>query len=109
MKDPMYVEKKVKIAPPDYSKENYLATFTPQKQLTPEQIFWSDDILKEKAKKSVTSSNAPTFDLVFVIGNLKEKLQGRGNTIQELKETISQLKKKHSEADPIVDFKALDS
>ncbi|GJX23403.1 hypothetical protein Tco_0227848 [Tanacetum coccineum] len=292
MKDPMYVEKKVKIAPPDYSKENYLATFTPQKQLTPEQIFWSDDILKEKAKslkekakvpkpitaltvyppntpamlvpkvlltksqvqvniyslvqrflefdktykkritptgltewergfeqtktcyltevipffktikehfegiqkalvkeikemkeifdqieaevdqnavdkkcneikrknllienenliadclskevfytatnsvftvsiffdmrdayivaekqrfgnkKSVTSSDAPTFDSVFVIGNLKEQLQGRGNTIRELKETISQLKKKHSEADPIVDFKALDS
>ncbi|GJR61116.1 retrovirus-related pol polyprotein from transposon TNT 1-94 [Tanacetum coccineum] len=50
MKDLMCVEKKVKIAPPDYSKENYLAIFTPHKQLTPEQIFWSDDILKEKAK-----------------------------------------------------------
>ncbi|GJS92751.1 hypothetical protein Tco_0799719 [Tanacetum coccineum] len=35
MKDPEYVINKVKIAPPDYSKENYLATFTPQKQLTP--------------------------------------------------------------------------
>ncbi|GJU63008.1 hypothetical protein Tco_1244843 [Tanacetum coccineum] len=41
MKDPECVTHKVKIAPPDYSKENYLATFTPQKQLTPEQIFWS--------------------------------------------------------------------
>ncbi|GJV11389.1 hypothetical protein Tco_1352930 [Tanacetum coccineum] len=50
MKDPEYVKKKVKIAPHDYSKENYLATFTPQKQLTPEQIFWSDDLLKIKAK-----------------------------------------------------------
>ncbi|GJS24246.1 hypothetical protein Tco_0452878 [Tanacetum coccineum] len=50
MKDPMCVKKKVKIIPPKYSKENYLATFTSQKQLTPEQIFWSDDILKEKAK-----------------------------------------------------------
>ncbi|GJS57200.1 hypothetical protein Tco_0651984 [Tanacetum coccineum] len=40
MKDPECVTHKVKIAPPDYSKENYLATFTPQKQLTPEQIFW---------------------------------------------------------------------
>ncbi|GJY57392.1 hypothetical protein Tco_0456507 [Tanacetum coccineum] len=29
MKDPEYVVNKVKIAPPDYSKENYLATFTP--------------------------------------------------------------------------------
>ncbi|GKE13832.1 hypothetical protein Tco_1421409 [Tanacetum coccineum] len=40
IKDPKCVKNKVKIAPHDYSKENYLATFTPQKQLTPEQIFW---------------------------------------------------------------------
>ncbi|GJT44576.1 retrovirus-related pol polyprotein from transposon TNT 1-94 [Tanacetum coccineum] len=50
MKGPKCMEKKVKIAPLDYSKENYLAIFTTQKQLTPEQIFWSNDILKEKAK-----------------------------------------------------------
>ncbi|GJX02895.1 hypothetical protein Tco_0188811 [Tanacetum coccineum] len=31
IKDPEYMKKKVKIAPHDYSKENYLATFTPQK------------------------------------------------------------------------------
>ncbi|GKF21359.1 hypothetical protein Tco_0069997, partial [Tanacetum coccineum] len=31
MKDPEFVAHKVKIAPPDYSKENFLATFTPQK------------------------------------------------------------------------------
>ncbi|GKA53736.1 hypothetical protein Tco_0747051 [Tanacetum coccineum] len=49
MKDPECVTNKVKIAPPDYSKENYLATFTPQKQLTPEQIFWSQDLIKIKA------------------------------------------------------------
>ncbi|GKE28004.1 hypothetical protein Tco_1443388 [Tanacetum coccineum] len=36
MKDPECVKKRVKIAPHDYLKENYLATFTPQKQLTPE-------------------------------------------------------------------------
>nr|GEV57792.1 retrovirus-related Pol polyprotein from transposon TNT 1-94 [Tanacetum cinerariifolium] len=41
MKDPECVNHKVKIAPHDYSKENFLATFKPQKQLTPEQIFWS--------------------------------------------------------------------
>ncbi|GJX26621.1 hypothetical protein Tco_0232917, partial [Tanacetum coccineum] len=46
MKSPLCVENKVKIAPPDYSKENYLATFTPQRNLTPEQIFWSHDISK---------------------------------------------------------------
>ncbi|GJS40321.1 hypothetical protein Tco_0565364 [Tanacetum coccineum] len=239
MKGSECVKKKVKIAPHDYSKENYLATFTPQKQLTPEQIIWSDDLLKMKAKalkekaksakpiiammvyppntpaklritptgltegergfeqtkscyltevipffktikehfegiqkalvneikemkevfdkmeaevdqhavdkkcdeierknilienenliaeclskdyqhlkerfgnkKSVTSLDGPVFESVFEIGNLKEQLQGRGNTIRELKEKISCLQKKHSEADPILNFKALDS
>ncbi|GKC53459.1 hypothetical protein Tco_1076204, partial [Tanacetum coccineum] len=199
MKDPECVKKKVKIAPHDYSKENYFATFTPQKQLTPEQIFWSDYLLKMKPKalkerpklrkqlqlmtgilcllyldfsdmhdaytvaqkhiaeleaenynltlkikkddhdemikhfaklevenlnlqlkyqhlkerfgnkKSVTSLDAPAFESVFIIGNLKEQLQGRGNTIRELKEKILRFQKKHSEADPILDFKALDS
>ncbi|GKC41985.1 integrase, catalytic region, zinc finger, CCHC-type containing protein [Tanacetum coccineum] len=67
--------------------------------------------LKERFgnKKSVKSSDAHTFESVFVIGNLKEQLQGRGNTIRELKEKISGLQKKHSEADLILDFKALDS
>ncbi|GKA68282.1 hypothetical protein Tco_0768199 [Tanacetum coccineum] len=61
MKDPEYVKKKVKIAPHDYSKENYLATFTPQKQLTPEQIFWSKDLIKMKAEalKEHTTSLRP--------------------------------------------------
>nr|GFB42471.1 hypothetical protein [Tanacetum cinerariifolium] len=46
--DPECVTLKVKISPHDYSKENFLATFTPQKQLTPEQIFWSNDLMKMK-------------------------------------------------------------
>nr|GEZ34807.1 hypothetical protein [Tanacetum cinerariifolium] len=50
MKDPECVTHKVKISPHDYSKENFLATFTPQKQLTPEQIFWSHDLIKMKSK-----------------------------------------------------------
>ncbi|GKC59871.1 hypothetical protein Tco_1087469 [Tanacetum coccineum] len=55
------VKKKVKIAPHDYSKENYLATFTPQKQLNPEQIFWSKDLIKMKAKalKEQTTASRP--------------------------------------------------
>ncbi|GJY39702.1 hypothetical protein Tco_0426066 [Tanacetum coccineum] len=67
--------------------------------------------LKERFgnKKSVTSSDAPAFESVFEIGHLKEHLQGRGNTIRELKAKISRLQKKHSEADPILNFKALDS
>nr|GEX14260.1 reverse transcriptase [Tanacetum cinerariifolium] len=44
------VTHKVKIAPHDYSKDNLLATFTPQKQLTLEQIFWSNDLMKIKSK-----------------------------------------------------------
>nr|GEV44875.1 hypothetical protein [Tanacetum cinerariifolium] len=50
MNDPECVTRKVKIAPHDYSKENFLATFTSQKQLTPEQIFWSNDVMKLKSK-----------------------------------------------------------
>nr|GEW13655.1 hypothetical protein [Tanacetum cinerariifolium] len=52
---------KVKIAPHDYSKENILATFTPQKQLTPEQIFWSNDLIKLKsdALKELTKVSRP--------------------------------------------------
>ncbi|GJZ10509.1 hypothetical protein Tco_0545268 [Tanacetum coccineum] len=61
MKDLECVKKKVKIAPHDYSKENYLATFTPQKQLTPEQIFWSNDLIKMKAEalKEQTTASRP--------------------------------------------------
>nr|GEY06313.1 hypothetical protein [Tanacetum cinerariifolium] len=50
MNDPECVTRKVKIAPRDYLKENFLATFTPHKQLTPEQIFWSNDLMKLKSK-----------------------------------------------------------
>ncbi|GJW85440.1 hypothetical protein Tco_0158585 [Tanacetum coccineum] len=58
MKNPECVQKKVKITPPDYSKENYLATFTPQKQLTPEQIFWSQDLIKMKVEALKTQATA---------------------------------------------------
>nr|GEW40740.1 retrovirus-related Pol polyprotein from transposon TNT 1-94 [Tanacetum cinerariifolium] len=61
MKDPKCVTRKVKIAPHDYSKENFLATFTPQKQLTPKQIFWknlliaNDNLIVECLSKEVFS------------------------------------------------------
>nr|GEW58179.1 integrase, catalytic region, zinc finger, CCHC-type, peptidase aspartic, catalytic [Tanacetum cinerariifolium] len=48
MKEPECMTRKVKIASHDYLKKNFLATFTPQKQLTPEQIFWSQDLIKLK-------------------------------------------------------------
>nr|GFB69374.1 hypothetical protein [Tanacetum cinerariifolium] len=50
MTDPECVTHKVKIAPHDYSKENLLDTFTPQKQLTLEQIHWSNDLMKLKSE-----------------------------------------------------------
>ncbi|GJW19834.1 retrovirus-related pol polyprotein from transposon TNT 1-94 [Tanacetum coccineum] len=62
MNDPVCVEKKIKIIPPNYSKENFLATFTPQTQLTPEQVFWSKDLLKQRAEDLKT--NAPPLPIL---------------------------------------------
>nr|GEY66823.1 integrase, catalytic region, zinc finger, CCHC-type, peptidase aspartic, catalytic [Tanacetum cinerariifolium] len=61
MKDPECVNHKVKISPHDYLKKNFLATFTPQKQLTPEKIFWSQDLIKMKTKalKEHTTASRP--------------------------------------------------
>ncbi|GJX06139.1 hypothetical protein Tco_0194071 [Tanacetum coccineum] len=61
MKDPECVTHKVKIDHCITRKFNYLATFTPQKQLTPEQIFWSQDLIKmkEKALKEHTTASRP--------------------------------------------------
>ncbi|GJS18140.1 hypothetical protein Tco_0412612 [Tanacetum coccineum] len=65
--------------------------------------------LKERFgnKKPVTSSDAPSFDSLFVIGKLNEQIQSRGNTIRELKEKISRLTEKNSDADLTLDLKAL--
>nr|GEU28788.1 hypothetical protein [Tanacetum cinerariifolium] len=176
MKSPLYIEKKIKIAPLDYSKENYHATFTPPRQLSAEQIFWpsvlkpilemtvffemhdaytveqarnieleaeisklkhkiqKDDnsemikhfsnlavnhlnlqlkyqYLKERFRnnKSQTSQDVPEFDSFFEINKLKEQIQGKNNTIRNLKVKISQINEKRREPDRILDFKALDS
>ncbi|GJZ41952.1 retrovirus-related pol polyprotein from transposon TNT 1-94 [Tanacetum coccineum] len=79
MKDPKCVKNKVKIAPHDYSKENYLATFTPQKQLTPEQIFWSNDLLKLKAEalKEQTTVSRPIKALMVYPPNTPATLVPR--------------------------------
>nr|GEU76425.1 retrovirus-related Pol polyprotein from transposon TNT 1-94 [Tanacetum cinerariifolium] len=60
-------------------------------------------------RKSVTSSDARTFNSVFVIGQLEDQVQSKGNTIHELTEKISRLTTKHSEAVPIHDRTTLDS
>ncbi|GJW53253.1 hypothetical protein Tco_0097338 [Tanacetum coccineum] len=76
MKDPECVKRRVKIAPPDYSRENYLATFTPQKQLTPEQIFWSNDLIAMKAEalKEQTKASRPIKALTMYPPNTVTKL-----------------------------------
>nr|GEV54118.1 integrase, catalytic region, zinc finger, CCHC-type, peptidase aspartic, catalytic [Tanacetum cinerariifolium] len=86
VKIPLCDEKKVKFTPPDYSKENYLATFTPHRHLTSEQIFWSSDIAKITLK--------PISAMTVYPPNTPARLVP---------------KEKRSEADLIFDFKALDS
>ncbi|GJU41084.1 hypothetical protein Tco_1194041 [Tanacetum coccineum] len=79
MKDPECVKKKVKIAPHDYLKDNYLATFTPQKQLTPEQIFCSKDFIKMKAEalKEQTAASRPIKALMVYPPNTPATLVPR--------------------------------
>ncbi|GJW82475.1 integrase, catalytic region, zinc finger, CCHC-type containing protein [Tanacetum coccineum] len=94
VKSPLCVEKKVRIAPPDYSKENYLATFTRQRHLTPEQIFWSSEIqcltLKPMSKMTVRGKQTKECYLTKVIPffkTLKEHFEGiQAALIKEVKE-----------------------
>ncbi|GJY44936.1 hypothetical protein Tco_0433149 [Tanacetum coccineum] len=75
MQSPQCVENKVRIAPPDYSKENLLATFAPQRNLTPEQIFWSID--NNDRKKAETSVPKPLSALTVYPPNTPVKLVPR--------------------------------
>nr|GEW34133.1 hypothetical protein [Tanacetum cinerariifolium] len=79
MKDPECVTHKVKIAPHDYSKENFLATFTPQKQLTHEQIFWSQYLIKMKSEalKDQTTVSRPIKALTVYPPNTSTTLVPR--------------------------------
>ncbi|GJW87802.1 hypothetical protein Tco_0163142 [Tanacetum coccineum] len=62
MKSPQCVENKIRIAPPDYSKENHLAMFAPHRDLTPEMLFWAKDHNeRRKAEASIPKPySAPT-------------------------------------------------
>ncbi|GJT16252.1 retrovirus-related pol polyprotein from transposon TNT 1-94 [Tanacetum coccineum] len=93
MKDPECVTHKVNIAPPDYSKENYLATFTPQKQLTPEQIFWSQDLIKmkEEALKKQTTTSRPIKALMVYLPNTPAMLVPRVLPIKKMKDIFEEL------------------
>nr|GEV42555.1 hypothetical protein [Tanacetum cinerariifolium] len=72
--DKKSLKEKVKIGPHDYSKENFLATFTPQKQLTPGQIFWSQDLIKIKSEalKEQTTASRPIKALTVGFEQTKE-------------------------------------
>ncbi|GJX47673.1 retrovirus-related pol polyprotein from transposon TNT 1-94 [Tanacetum coccineum] len=66
---------KLRGLPPDYSKENLLATFAPQRNLTPEQIFWSID--ENDRKKAETSVPKPLSALTVYPPNTPVKLVPR--------------------------------
>nr|GEX36738.1 retrovirus-related Pol polyprotein from transposon TNT 1-94 [Tanacetum cinerariifolium]GEX58429.1 retrovirus-related Pol polyprotein from transposon TNT 1-94 [Tanacetum cinerariifolium]GEX58613.1 retrovirus-related Pol polyprotein from transposon TNT 1-94 [Tanacetum cinerariifolium] len=87
MKDPECVNHKVKITPHDYSKENFLAIFTPQKQLTPGQIFWSQDLIKmtSEALKEQTTASRPIKELLVKHDEIERKnlLIANDNLIDE--------------------------
>nr|GEX49258.1 Gag-Pol polyprotein [Tanacetum cinerariifolium] len=102
MNDPECVNRKVKIAPHDYSKVNFVTTFTPQKQLTPEQIFWSNDLfkLKSKALKERTKVSKPIKALTvyqpdtpatLVPKVLPTKSQALIKEIKEMKDVFEEL------------------
>nr|GEZ35579.1 hypothetical protein [Tanacetum cinerariifolium] len=95
MKTPLWTEQNINIRPPDYSKENYLATFTPHIQLTAEHIFWSKDVLKIKAKalKEQTKTSKPIKALTVYPPNTPAMLVPRAITkeIKEMKEIFEEL------------------
>ncbi|GJY20155.1 hypothetical protein Tco_0392721 [Tanacetum coccineum] len=83
-----WVDSKIKIAPPDYSKENYLAPFTPQRHLTPKQIFWSEDVHKHltKVPKPITA--------LTVFSELHDAYTVEQARCRELEAGLSKLKHK---------------
>nr|GFA95126.1 hypothetical protein [Tanacetum cinerariifolium]GFA95167.1 hypothetical protein [Tanacetum cinerariifolium] len=99
MKDPECVNHMVKIAPHDYSKENFLATFTPQKQLTPEKIFWSQGLIKMKieALKEHTIASRPIKALTVYPPNKPTTLgiqKALTKEIKEMKDVFEELEAK---------------
>nr|GEV05429.1 hypothetical protein [Tanacetum cinerariifolium] len=93
MKDPECVKKKVKIAPHDYLKQNLLANFTPHKQLTPERIFWSKDLLKMKEialKKQTTASRTIKPLTVYPLNTNNREVHL--DYLKHLKESVATLR-----------------
>nr|GEV37333.1 retrovirus-related Pol polyprotein from transposon TNT 1-94 [Tanacetum cinerariifolium] len=93
MKEPECVTHKVKIAQHDYSKENFLAIFTLEKQLTPEQMFWPQDFikLKSKALKEQTSVSRPIKVLMVYPPNTPGVQKALTIEIKEMKDVFKEL------------------
>ncbi|GJY21258.1 hypothetical protein Tco_0393824 [Tanacetum coccineum] len=94
---------KLNFGPPDYLKANYLATFVPQKQLTPEQLYWSKDladIAKEKALEQ--SGQRPKTTLMVYPPNTPTKLVPKfipTKKIKEMKDVFEQMEKEVEQND----------
>ncbi|GJZ56607.1 retrovirus-related pol polyprotein from transposon TNT 1-94, partial [Tanacetum coccineum] len=98
MKSPQCIQNKVKIAPSDYSKENYLAIFAPRKDLTPEQIFWAKDendrkkveasVLKPLSTPTVYPPNTP---VKLVPRVLPTKIQALFKEVKGMEEIFDQM------------------
>ncbi|GJV05102.1 hypothetical protein Tco_1338671 [Tanacetum coccineum] len=79
MKDTECVTHKVKIAPPDYSKENYLATFTPQK-ITPTGLTEGERGFEQTKECYLT-------EVILFFKTLKEHFEGIQKVLtKEIKE-----------------------
>ncbi|GJW32397.1 hypothetical protein Tco_0052429 [Tanacetum coccineum] len=86
---------------------NYLATFTPHKQLTPEQIFWSKDLIKMKAealKEQTTASRPIKALMVYPLNTpttlaLTKEIKERKDIFEELEAEVDQnvVNRKHDE------------
>nr|GEU52115.1 hypothetical protein [Tanacetum cinerariifolium] len=116
--DPISIEKKIKISLIDYStlnriKEDFGIRFVTQKELSTQQAFWlKHSSLSETPVKSHTpvrieapselpkifqrenfgvNLNAPTFNQLFEINELKAQLQEKDTVIRNLKDRIKSL------------------
>nr|GEV68143.1 hypothetical protein [Tanacetum cinerariifolium] len=83
--------------PHNYSKENYLAIFRPQKQLTPEQIFWSKDLIKMKVEALKEQTPALRPIKALTVNNREVHL----DYLKHLKESIATLREIVEEAQDV--------
>nr|GFB16398.1 hypothetical protein [Tanacetum cinerariifolium] len=92
MKTPLWTHNKINIRPPNYSIENFLATFAPQTQLTPKQIFWSKYVFKMKTNALKEQAKAVKALTVYP-PNTPVKLVPRALTteIKEVKAIFDEL------------------